>query len=349
MASVTEKAVAVPAVAVPAVADQEVRPLVLLCYTWHDPLDDLPDEIALRMDDDAVSVLTLDQQEVLKSFPWPLIGDFEGKLISDDPEEMEMFMFDVKDVGRFAIQCDDFSVLTNRFTLIRDREKAVKEQELEAVNALPDVVRRDSCMVPPVSPEPEMVSRADDKGRLSTIHAIHSQIVICFTWKDPLGELPDEIGLHPLPSSLLIMSTTKQGRSVTTLKIIQWVRILSFSGRKTSENPEDMEEFTFEVEEVGQYTFQCENRSLLERMFAEAKNGSSTAQIQKLLAEVQNPRPARAETARADGVSFCTKPPVVQFCMTKAESFAAHQEAEDEWGRLCLFDFPVVLAPISHT
>ena len=87
-----------------------------MCFRDYDPIGDLPDEIGIAFDTHGIQITTQSADlSVLKIFPWSKIGRFTGWQPSADPDDMELFKFQVTGFGLYQVQCDSSQVFMANF------------------------------------------------------------------------------------------------------------------------------------------------------------------------------------------------------------------------------------------
>ena len=75
-----------------------------LCFTWDDPTGgELPHEILMLPSLSAVQICDLNG-DAIKTFPAAKILQYGGNSFDDD--RLDVFSFDVENVGTFSFECD---------------------------------------------------------------------------------------------------------------------------------------------------------------------------------------------------------------------------------------------------
>jgi hypothetical protein len=80
-------------------------------YTLDDPSNWLPEEVGLYIAPAGVQFLQVNEDAktsvVLQSWAWDQIRNFKAIVVSDDPEDMEIFRINVQGFENFNFECDD--------------------------------------------------------------------------------------------------------------------------------------------------------------------------------------------------------------------------------------------------
>jgi hypothetical protein len=80
-------------------------------YTLDDPSNWLPEEVGVYIAPAGVQFLQVNEEAntsvVLQSWAWDKIRNFKAIVVSDDPEDMELFRINVQGFGNFNFECDD--------------------------------------------------------------------------------------------------------------------------------------------------------------------------------------------------------------------------------------------------
>jgi hypothetical protein len=87
-----------------------------------------------------------------------------------------------------------------------------------------------------------------------------------YTVHDPNNEYPEQVSVAIHPSHVEVMDAETQ----EMLDVWTWSTVSRFIAERQSDDPTDMELFTVEIEEMGQYVFECDDAHHLKTVFQDS-------------------------------------------------------------------------------
>jgi hypothetical protein len=97
------------------------------------------------------------------------------------------------------------------------------------------------------------------------------KIIEVWVWNDPIDQLSEACGLILLPSALNIVSAGSISDERFVLRAsFPWSKVTGFDNWKNTTagfDEEDMDFFSFDIDSVGKFTFQCDDGEEIEQMF----------------------------------------------------------------------------------
>jgi hypothetical protein len=107
-------------------------------FTMSDPTETLPEELAMKVTGDGITIADEDGTELL-SISWAEVSDHKASP-SDDPDELDVFVLEHTEFGIFHFECIDSVDLQDSFSKLRPLLE--DEEDLEAISDGGPVSRR---------------------------------------------------------------------------------------------------------------------------------------------------------------------------------------------------------------